>query len=136
MYLTLDQALLQEPEYIAFVVFEGRTIGRKLGNELFLEFDIDLELAKQLKEVIKTYKPIVLPDDKRPGRVMLLTKSGQLIRFNYDLIYYEGIVKPVFFSKLYTSDALDIRPASLLALYDVDTAQKKYLEVITSSLNL
>ena len=134
MYLTLDQALLQEPKQIAFVVFEGKVIGRKLGRELFLEFDIDLELAKQLKEVIKAYKPIVLPDDLKPNRVMLLTKTGQLIRFNYDMIYYEGIIKPVFFSKLYTSDALDLRPASLLARYDVETAQKKYIEAM--SLNL
>jgi len=134
MYLTLDQALLQEPKQVAFVVFEGRVIGRKLGRELFLEFEIDLELAKQLKEVIKAYKPIVLPDDLKPNRVMLLTKTGQLIRFNYDMIYYEGIVKPVFFSKLYTSDALDLRPASLLARYDVETAQKKYIEAM--SLNL
>jgi len=46
MYLTLDQALLQEPKQVAFVVFEGKVIGRKLGRELFLEFEIDLELAK------------------------------------------------------------------------------------------
>ena len=127
MYLTLDQALRQEVKEVHFVLLDGKVVGRKLENELFLEFDIDLQTAKLLKEILKAYKPTILPDSN--GRFLLITKTNQIVRFNHDMIYYEGVIKPVFFPKNYTSDALHIRPSSLLALNDLDTAIKKYEEL-------
>jgi len=130
--IALHKAVQQETKSKVFVGFNSRIIGVKMGNTLYLDFTIDEKLAKQLREFLKVYKPLVIPDNEKPGRVALLLNTGVVIKFNYDYIDYYGIVLPIMFPKMYTKDAMELRPASLLARYDVKTAQEKYKEAITS----
>jgi len=92
---------------------------------------------KHSKKALKVYKPITVPDPYKPMREAFLTNTGQYIYFTQSIVYYDGIIRPILFSNLYTSDALDVQPFSLLARswngeFDLQTAQKKYLEAMTS----
>jgi hypothetical protein len=136
-FITFHQAMEKEPKTVKFVLLDGIYIGKKLGNELFCDFHPTIETAKLLKEAIKIYKPVVVPDPYRPTREAFLTKTGQYIYFTQSVVYYDGIIRPVFFKKRYTSDVFDVQPFSLLARawngeFDIQTAQKKYLEAMTS----
>jgi hypothetical protein len=136
-FITFQQAMEKETKTVRFVFLDGIYIGKKLGNELFCDFKPDFETVKALKKALKVYKPIVVPDPERPMREALLTNTGQYIYFTQDIVYYDGIIKPILFSKLYTSDVFDVQPFSLLARswngeFDLQTAQKKYLEAMTS----
>jgi len=114
-FITFQQAMEKETNTLKFVYLDGIYIGKKLGNELFCDFTPTFETVKHLKNALKVYKPIVVPDS---------------------IVYYDGIIRPVLFAKQYTSDATDVQPFSLLARawngeFDIDTAQKKYLEAMT-----
>ncbi len=136
-FITFHQAMKSEPKTIKFVFLDGVYIGKKLGNELYCDFKPDFETVKSLKDALKVYKPITVPDPERPSREAFLTNTGQYIYFTQHLVYYDGIIRPILFSKLYTSDVFDVQPFSLLARswngeFDLQTAQKKYLEAMTS----
>ena len=136
-FITFHQAMKTEPKTIKFVFLDGIYIGKKLGNELFCDFKPDLETVKAFKKALKVYKPITVPDPHKPMREAFLTSTGQYIYFTQHMVYYDGIIRPLLFSQLYTSDALDVQPFSLLARswngeFDLQTAQKKYLEAMTS----
>ena len=133
--ITFQEAMEKETKFIKFVFLEGVYIGKKLGNELFCDFHPTIETAKLLKQAIKVYKPIVVPDPYKPTREGFLTNTGQYIYFRQSIVYYDGIIRPVFFSKMYSSDVFDVQPFSLLARVwnrelDLNTAQKIYLEAI------
>jgi len=136
-FISFHQAMKTEPKTVKFVFLDGIYIGKKLGNELYCDFKPDFETVKSLKNALKVYKPITVPDPERPSREAFLTSTGQYIYFTQHLVYYDGIIRPLLFSQLYTSDALDVQPFSLLARswngeFDLQTAQKKYLEAMRS----
>jgi hypothetical protein len=133
--ITFQEAMEKETKFIKFVFLDGIYIGKKLGNELFCDFHPTIETAKLLKQALKTYKPIVVSDPYKPTREALLTNTGQMIYFRQSIVYYDGIIRPVFFSKKYSSDVFDVQPFSLLARVwnneiDTQTAQKTYLEAM------
>ena len=135
-FITFQQAMEKETKTIKFVYLDGIYIGKKLGNELFCDFTPTFEIVKHLKNALKVYKPIVVPDPHNPHREAFLTNTGQYIYFTQSIVYYDGIIRPILFAKQYTSDATDVQPFSLLARawngeFDIDTAQKKYLEAMT-----
>jgi len=136
-FITFHQAMKYEPKTVKFVFLDGIYIGKKLGNELFCDFKPDFETVKAFKNALKVYKPITVPDPERPAREGFLTSTGQYIYFTQHLVYYDGIIRPILFPKLYTSDVFDVQPFSLLARswngeFDLQTAQKKYLEAMIS----
>jgi hypothetical protein len=134
--ITFQEAMEKETKFIKFVFLDGIYIGKKLGYELFCDFHPTIETAKLLKQALKVYKPVVISDPYKPTREALLTNTGQMIYFRQSIVYYDGIIRPVFFSKKYSSDVFDVQPFSLLARVwngeiDLQTAQKTYLEAMT-----